>query len=242
MKRLFLMLPVVLAVLVVGAASAGVEVIDYECLNHIDDDGDGLVDYPNDPGCYSSFDPDEDDPPPGVEPPRLDELLATDYTTEWSEQTYTQDFQYLTATRTGTSISTAQGSGADSGPTPRIGCRKVTVTHTSKDWLHIRVMYKWHQTKHWCWNYGGLIYPRITSVSVGTSVSNVDSCCVVYNGIVGAQQYYYLWRGSPTGGHFSFRQGSVGNCILRYGCVSSQYPWSKIWVNGNGAWAADEGT
>jgi len=36
------------------------------CSNTKDDDGDGLVDYPNDPGCSSPTDSDESDPPSGT--------------------------------------------------------------------------------------------------------------------------------------------------------------------------------
>ena len=36
----------------------------YACSNGADDDGDGKVDYPADPGCTSSSDTDEADPPP----------------------------------------------------------------------------------------------------------------------------------------------------------------------------------
>ncbi len=38
------------------------EVPRAECLNGEDDDGDGLTDYPNDPGCYRADDRDETDP------------------------------------------------------------------------------------------------------------------------------------------------------------------------------------
>ncbi|MGQ0536953.1 MAG: S8 family serine peptidase, partial [Methanobacteriota archaeon] len=36
-----------------------------QCADALDNDGDGLVDYPNDPGCTSSTDNDETNPPPG---------------------------------------------------------------------------------------------------------------------------------------------------------------------------------
>jgi hypothetical protein len=79
-------------------------------------------------------------------------------------------------------------------------------------------------------------------VNVETQITNVDSCCIRYNGVKGANDFYYTWRGTTTGGHYTFRQADVGNCIARYGCLSSQYPWVRIYVNGNGAWIADDGT
>ena len=51
----------------------------------------------------------------------------------------------------------------------------------------------------------------------------------------------YSWRGSNDGGHVSFRQGDWTNCVFWWGCVGSIYPWIEIWVNGNGAWAQDQG-
>src|SRR5262249_13393928 len=50
---------------------------------------------------------------------------------------------------------------------------------------------------------------------------------------------YYRWSGSGHGGHVSYRSGDWENCV--YWCFKSIYPWIEIWVNGNGAWAQDQG-
>jgi hypothetical protein len=115
------------------------------------------------------------------------------------------------------------------------GCRTV-------DWYESghsgfgNLLYRFHQVKHWCWD-----YPHIGNVSIGTYMSDVDTCCIVYRGIVAAYGWYYAWRNDTHGGHYSRRQAQVDNCIVRYGCLWSAYPWVDIWVNGNGAWLGDDG-
>lgn len=94
--------------------------------------------------------------------------------------------------------------------------------------------YRFHQVKHWCWS-----YPHITSVNVGTYFSDVDPNYHV-RGTWG-HGWYYTWRGSSRGGHYSFRQAHVENCVFHYGCIGTQYPWVEVWVNGNGAWAYNAG-
>jgi hypothetical protein len=112
---------------------------------------------------------------------------------------------------------------------------------TSVDWYESghsvfgSLVYRFHQTKYWCWS-----YPSITTVNVGTYVSNVDAS-EVYRGVIGSNGYFYTWSGSARGGHYSMRQGQFDNCIIKYGCIGSSYPWTKIYVNGNGAWIGYDG-
>jgi hypothetical protein len=97
------------------------------------------------------------------------------------------------------------------------------------------LIYRFHQVKHWCWT-----YPRITYLTIGTYVSNLCNQCE-YRGVVGSAGWYYSWSGSAYGGHYSFREGEMQGCIWGY-CWWTSYPWTKIWVNGNGAWKGDDGT
>lgn len=113
------------------------------------------------------------------------------------------------------------------------GCARVDAWVTSTTFLGF-VAYRFHQVKHWCWS-----YPHITSVNVGTYFSDVDPNYYV-RGVWG-HGWYYTWRGSSRGGHYSYRQARVENCILHYGCIRNEYPWVEIWVNGNGAWAYNGG-
>ncbi len=46
-----------------------------QCLDHVDNDGDGLTDFPFDPGCQGYNDTDEDDP---LEPPACSNQIDDD--------------------------------------------------------------------------------------------------------------------------------------------------------------------
>jgi hypothetical protein len=114
------------------------------------------------------------------------------------------------------------------------GCDSIDVTRDITgdifgDWIGT-----FHHYVYWCWQ-----YPRITSVNVGCW-SDVDGSVINNNGCDGWGNYY-SWRGSGHGGHFSHRQGDWENCFWWFGCFKNIYPWIEIWVNGNGAWAQDQG-
>ena len=96
------------------------------------------------------------------------------------------------------------------------------------------IVWRFHHHKHWCRE-----YPRILpeSLSIDSFFSNIDPNFQVAWDDHGSS-YWYRWRGSDTGGHYSRRQGRIDNCILRWGCIGSHYPQIQIWVNGNGAFAA----
>src|SRR5919109_1065433 len=109
------------------------------------------------------------------------------------------------------------------------GCRTVDIPKVGRDIFGF-VVYKFHQVKRWCWN-----YPRITSVSVYTYVSDVDPN-MDYDGIVASVSSYYTWCcGRSTSGHYSMRQGKFKNCILWFPCTRVEYPWVKIWARANGS-------
>jgi len=114
------------------------------------------------------------------------------------------------------------------------GCDEVEVTRDVTgdifgDWIGT-----FHHRVYWCWN-----YPRITGVNVACW-STVNGGYVDDQGCDGWGGYY-TWGGSRRGGHVSFRQADWQNCIFYYGCFKNIYPWIEIWVNGNGAWAQDQG-
>jgi hypothetical protein len=116
------------------------------------------------------------------------------------------------------------------------GCDTVDYYDTKRDAFGIKVVWQFHQVKHWCWS-----YPRITALSVGSYFSNVDWSSAVVNWDDHGYGYYYTWSGSNIGGHYSYRQGSVSNCVFRIGCLGTAYPQVEIWVNGNGAWLGKGG-
>lgn len=111
------------------------------------------------------------------------------------------------------------------------GCRTVDVARVGRDIFGF-VVYKFHQVKHWCWD-----FPRVTSVSVWTYVSDVDPN-MDYLGIVGSKSTFYTWCcGSPRSGHYSFRQGKFKNCVLWFPCTRTEYPYVKIWARGDGSYS-----
>ena len=115
------------------------------------------------------------------------------------------------------------------------GCRTVDLAHVGRDIFGF-VVYKFHQVKNWCWS-----YPRITSKSVSTYVSDVDPN-MEYRGIVGSAGYFYRWCcGNDYSGHYSFRQGKFENCVLWFPCTRTEYPWVKIWARGDGSFGWDHG-
>lgn len=110
------------------------------------------------------------------------------------------------------------------------GCRTVDIARTGKDIFGF-VVYRFHQVKSWCWS-----YPRITSKSIYTYVSDVDPN-MDYAGIVAAQGNYFTWCcGNASSGHYSLRQGKFKNCILWFPCSRTEYPWVRIWAHGDGSY------
>jgi hypothetical protein len=115
------------------------------------------------------------------------------------------------------------------------GCRQVQVTRIARSLLGFELFRYW-QTKYWCWNSGH----TVSSVRVGSSGSTSDPTWF-YRGTISSQGYSYNWCCSNgSSGHYSFRQGkfeqSLGGRI-----VSSKYPWVKIWAYGNGGYSYETG-
>jgi hypothetical protein len=111
------------------------------------------------------------------------------------------------------------------------GCRTVDIPKVGRDIFGF-VVYKFHQVKRWCWT-----FPRVTSVTVYTYVSDVDPN-MDYEGIVAASSQFYTWCcGTRTSGHYSLRQGKFKNCILWFPCTRTEYPWVKIWAHSDGSYA-----
>jgi hypothetical protein len=111
------------------------------------------------------------------------------------------------------------------------GCRTVDIARVGRDIFGF-VVYKFHQVKRWCWD-----FPRVTSVSVHTHVSDVDPN-MDYDGIVALNSSFYTWC-CRTGrsGHYSMRQGKFRNCILWFPCTRVEYPWVKIWAHADGSYS-----
>jgi hypothetical protein len=135
-------------------------------------------------------------------------------------------------------VSVESGTGTEVSGSPEVaslsGCKTLNAWRNGYTLLGM-LAWRFHQVKYWCWS-----YPSITTVSVGAYVSNLLST-YYYRGVVSAHGWFFSWAGSSRGGHYSFRQGQIDNCLLRYGCIRSEYPWVKIWAYGNGGWSYSTG-
>jgi len=112
------------------------------------------------------------------------------------------------------------------------GCKDVDAWRYSTSFLFGTVVYKFHQTVHFCWNTA----KQLTVVNTGSYVSDVDANWV-YRGLTASNAYFFTWCcGQTMSGHYGLRQGHFDNCIVKYGCIGTEYPWVKIWVHGDGTW------
>jgi hypothetical protein len=120
---------------------------------------------------------------------------------------------------------------ADEGCSSWYGCRRVDVARVRRSLLGLAVVFKFWHWKRWCWD-----YPRVWGVAMGTYVTNVDAN-MYYRGGVNAWAHHDTWCCfSGTSGHLSFRQGRFDNCILKYGCIGTYYPWVRIHAHGDGSY------
>ena len=113
------------------------------------------------------------------------------------------------------------------------GCREIDIVKEGSSFLFRTTVYKWHQHKRWCWANG-----RVTGVWTSAYATNMDANWY-YRGLAGSAGYFF---GPNQSGHYSFRQAKMENCVLKYGCIGSEYPWIKIWVEGDGGYRWQRGS
>ena len=115
------------------------------------------------------------------------------------------------------------------------GCRGVDVARVGRSLLGT-VTYKFWQHKDWCWT-----YPRVTSALSHYFLTDV-AATFYFRGLIGSWGDFYSWCcGVWNSGHIGFRQGQFENCVLRYGCVRSEYPWVRIYGHADGSWSYSTG-
>jgi hypothetical protein len=122
------------------------------------------------------------------------------------------------------------------------GCRTLAAYVEARSSIFHTLVYRFYQVKHWCWK-----YPAINTVNCNANpvscltftddISNVAST-ESYAKVQSSVSYYYNWGGSSKGGHYSKITGKFDNCVFKYGCIGSSYPWVEIYTVGNGAWQA----
>jgi hypothetical protein len=160
---------------------------------------------------------------------------TTDTTTtnvvSMSEPTTTQATTLTTESRTAAESDTpieAIASGSR-------GCRHRWAGALSRT-LFGSVFYRFRLNVVWCWN------SRAIS-SVDRWVEFLDAAPTAdYKGIVNRKDMPYCialcWSAyNRFVGYMSYRQGRVDNCILKYGCIRTEYPWVRIRVYNNGSWS-----
>ena len=117
------------------------------------------------------------------------------------------------------------------------GCSDIDAWRYSTSFLFGTLIYKFHETVHYCWNTAN----KLTVVNTGTHISNVDPNWI-YRGLTASDGYFFTWCcGQAQSGHYGLRQGHFDNCVLKYGCIGSEYPWVKIWIHGDGSWSYSTG-
>jgi hypothetical protein len=120
---------------------------------------------------------------------------------------------------------------ADDGCAAWYRCRRLDVARVQRTFLGLGVAFKFWHWKRWCWD-----YPRVWVTGMGTYVTNVDPN-MQYRGVVGSWEHHDTWCCfSATSGHVSFRQGRFDNCVLKYGCIGTWYPWVRIHARGDGSY------
>ena len=110
------------------------------------------------------------------------------------------------------------------------GCRQIQVTRIGRSLFGLELFRYW-QTKYWCWNSGH----TVSGVQIGASGSTSDPTWF-FRGTISSQGWLYNWCCSNgSSGHYSFRQGKFEQ-VFAGRTISSKYPWVKIWAYGNGGY------
>ncbi len=110
-------------------------------------------------------------------------------------------------------------------------CRSAKVAYVKKTLLG-SLAFKWWMKRSWCWR------PSRRLVSVGTSTYVTDmNGFNDYHGVIESWSNWFTWCCSePRSGHTAFRQAKFSNCIVKYGCLSTTYPWIRMSVRGDGTY------
>lgn len=85
--------------------------------------------------------------------------------------------------------------------------------------------YKFHQYMQWC--YDGRSVTRIQLRYHHITENNGFN---FFRGLIGNSN-----GPVPAGEVYSFMQGHLENCVPKFNCFTSSYPWTKIWAGNNGS-------
>ena len=92
-----------------------------------------------------------------------------------------------------------------------------------------RVVYRYNHQVSWCWN-----GDKITEIEEDIDwLSHVDAN-FYWRGTEEHRKRYYQWGGDQKGRYYSWMQGHVENCVVKYGCIGNYYPEITINVYADG--------
>ncbi|ASR04199.1 hypothetical protein GORBP_065_01940 [Gordonia rubripertincta NBRC 101908] len=111
-----------------------------------------------------------------------------------------------------------------------VQCRTASGGYTQKT-VTGATAYRFTHTASFCFD--GRRVTRVYNQSIG--INSIDA--------------NFYWRGivnqthgiNGNGSGWSFRKGQLDNCVLKYGCIGTGYPWVTLNFKGNGAWSVSSG-
>lgn len=80
----------------------------------------------------------------------------------------------------------------------------------------------------------------VTSTNIWVDYESESSWAHTH-GIVVSRADWFSWNGYARGERRVYRKGKVENCVIKYGCISTTYPWARASLYGNGKWTRTAG-
>lgn len=113
-------------------------------------------------------------------------------------------------------------------------CTTLEAHVTAHLWDGKRIAYRYHHEVRWCWD-----GETILDVKEDHDwPSHVDSA-FFWRGTSDSSDAYYPWGGDDHGRYRSYKQGYFENCVLKYGCIASYFPWITLNVYADGSHTTD---
>lgn len=88
-----------------------------------------------------------------------------------------------------------------------------------------RTFYKFHQYMSWCYNGAS-----VTRIEQRYAYTSDESTYAYYEGL-----QTDTFNRPPAGEVNSYMKARIDNCIPKYGCISTSYPWARIRAGNNGS-------
>ncbi len=112
------------------------------------------------------------------------------------------------------------------------GCITVTIRNEKESVLGF-TLYWFNTWTEWCWSRAS---KRVSSVSTGYSLEDVDGVLVWQGLIVNDTRSYNWLSGYPSSGYWHEKQGHFQNCVPQVGCYANSYPRNILKSHSDGTW------